>query len=68
MHRYAQDINRYVETGMREGWDNLKEPSLPATKHLLPAWQAALEASNAGPHDPVAREAFRQAWPPAHFP
>ncbi|ERO60706.1 hypothetical protein [Pseudomonas piscis] len=68
VHRYAQDINRYVETGMREGWDNLQEPYLPPTEHLLPAWQAALEENNAGPWDPATRQAFRQAWPPAHFP
>ncbi|KTC41537.1 hypothetical protein AO265_26025 [Pseudomonas sp. ABAC61] len=65
---YAERINRYVETGTREGFDGLQEPRMPDSAHLLPAWQAALEASNQGPHDEAARQAFRQDWPPAHFP
>lgn len=65
---YARDINRYVETGNREGWTGLKEPHMPDTEHLLPDWQAALEASNQGPYDAARRQAFRQDWPPAHFP
>ncbi|NBF10887.1 YncE family protein [Pseudomonas sp. Fl4BN1] len=65
---YAKGVNRYVETGTREGWDGLKEPFMPRTEHLLEAWQAALEQSNQEDHDPARREAFRQAWPPAHFP
>ncbi|PNG30050.1 hypothetical protein [Pseudomonas protegens] len=65
---YARDINHYVETGIREGWKGLKEPNMPDTEHLLQDWQAALEASNQAPHDEAARQAFRQDWPPAHFP
>ena len=65
---YARDINHYVETGTREGWKGLKEPNMPDTEHLLQDWQAALEASNQAPHDEAARQAFRQDWPPAHFP
>lgn len=65
---YAKGVNRYVEAGNREGWKGLKEPYMPRTEKLLEAWQAALEESNRGGHDPARRAAFRQDWPPAHFP
>ncbi|MGC5700836.1 hypothetical protein J4P02_11620 [Pseudomonas sp. NFXW11] len=65
---YAKRINRYVDTGTRDGFKGLHQPRVPDSEHLLPAWQAALEASNQGPHDPAARLAFREDWPPAHFP
>lgn len=65
--RYTRDINRYVEDGMNQGWDGLKEPTLPNTEHLLPAWQAALEAHNQAPRDAAELDAWRDAWPPTHF-
>ncbi|HDS1736584.1 hypothetical protein [Pseudomonas sp. BP8] len=65
---YAQAINRYVAEGRTHGWDDLEEPAAPATEHLLPAWQAALQAVNQPHIDEAQRLAFRQAWPPAHQP
>lgn len=65
---YAQAINHYVAQGRAHGWDNLEEPSAPNTEHLLPAWQAALQAINQPGIDERQRQAFRAAWPPAHQP
>ncbi|MHC6225235.1 hypothetical protein ACYU03_10785 [Pseudomonas sp. X10] len=65
---YAQAINRYVAQGRAEGWDHLEEPQAPATEHLLPAWQAALLAINQPGQAEARRQAFRDAWPPAHLP
>ncbi|NIF28447.1 hypothetical protein F3J44_18945 [Pantoea sp. Tr-811] len=65
---YAQAINRYVAHGQAQGWDDLEEPQHPPTEHLLGAWQSALEAINRPGVDDAQRQAFRQAWPPAHLP
>ncbi|MFJ4345638.1 hypothetical protein [Pseudomonas sp. NPDC089401] len=65
---YAQAINRYVAQGQAQGWDDLEEPQPAATEHLLGAWQAALEAINRPGVDEHQRQAFRDAWPPAHLP
>lgn len=65
---YAQAINRFVSQGQAQGWDDLQEPQAPPTEHLLPAWQAALQAINQPGVSDAQRQAFRQAWPPAHQP
>lgn len=65
---YAKAINHYVAQGRTQGWDNLEEPVAPATEHLLPAWQAALQAINQPHIDEQQRRAFRSDWPPAHLP
>ena len=65
---YAQAINRYVAQGAVNGWDEREEPQPIATDHLLDAWQAALQAINQPGVDEQQRQAFRQAWPPAHLP
>ncbi|CAM4084087.1 hypothetical protein CCOS865_02613 [Pseudomonas reidholzensis] len=65
---YAQAINHYVAQGRAHGWDNLEEPAAPTTEHLLPAWQAALQAINQPGIDEPQCQAFRAAWPPAHQP
>lgn len=65
---YAKAINHYVAQGRTQGWDNLEEPVAPATEHLLPAWQAALQAINQPYVDEQQRRAFRSDWPPAHLP
>ena len=41
---------------------------MPATDHLLDAWLAALQAANRPDCSEQQRQAFRQAWPPAHQP
>ncbi|HGY9635182.1 MULTISPECIES: hypothetical protein [Pseudomonas] len=65
---YAQAVNDYVAQGRAHGWDNLEEPQAPATEHLLDAWLAALQAANRPGMDEPQRQAFREAWPPAHHP
>jgi len=65
---YAQAVNDYVAQGRAQGWDNLEEPQVPATEHLLDAWLAALQAANRPGFDEQQRLAFREAWPPAHQP
>lgn len=65
---YAQAINRFVSQGQAQGWDDLQEPQAPPTEHLLPAWQAALQAINQPGVSDAQRQAFREAWPPAHQP
>lgn len=66
--QYTRAINQYVQDGMAQGWDGLEEPTLPETEHLLNAWQAALETLNQQPRDAAAFAAWREEWPPAHFP
>ncbi|MDH1550451.1 MULTISPECIES: hypothetical protein [Pseudomonas] len=65
---YAQAVNDYVAQGRAQGWDNLQAPQVPATDHLLDAWLAALQAANRPDCSEQQRQAFRQAWPPAHQP
>lgn len=65
---YAQAVNDYVAQGRAHGWDNLEEPRAPATEHLLDAWLTALQAANHPDVDELQRQAFREAWPPAHQP
>ena len=67
--RYAQDINQYVDKGMREGWDTCgEEPTMADTEHLLAPFCAALKAINRPGVSTAEREAFRDQWPPAHTP
>lgn len=65
---YAQAVNDYIAQGRAQGWDNLAEPPVPATGHLLAAWLAALQVANRPGADEQQRQAFRAAWPPAHQP
>ncbi|SNB64731.1 MULTISPECIES: hypothetical protein [unclassified Pseudomonas] len=65
---YAQAVNDYVAQGRAHGWDQLEEPRHPATEHLLDAWRAALRTVNQPAVEEHQRQAFRQAWPPAHAP
>ncbi|MEN5139804.1 hypothetical protein [Pseudomonas juntendi] len=65
---YALAVNDYVAQGRTQGWDNLAEPQVPATEHLLEAWLAALQEANRAGVDEQKRLAFREAWPPAHQP
>ncbi len=66
---YAAAINRYVEKGLRDGWDQCgEEPQMAPTEHLLASWRQALEAINRPGTDAARRDAFRQDWPPAHLP
>ena len=59
---YAQAINHYVAQGRAQGWDDLEEPQVPATDHLLDAWQASLQAINRAGVDEQQRQAVRKAW------
>ncbi len=45
-----------------------RRAAAPATEHLLDAWLAALQAANRPGMDEPQRQAFREAWPPAHHP
>ncbi|SFP28167.1 hypothetical protein SAMN05216567_105174 [Variovorax sp. OK605] len=66
---YAEAVNRYVETGLRDGWNTAgEEPQMLKTAHLLAPLLAALKAHNAAAPDEAARAAFREDWPPAHEP
>ncbi|UCJ14959.1 PQQ-like beta-propeller repeat protein [Pseudomonas sp. MM211] len=65
---YARQVNRYVEQGLSQGWDGLKEPQLVATEHLLPALLEALQAANETNADDASHANFRTDWPPAHLP
>ncbi len=65
---YARQVNRYVELGLSQGWDGLKEPQLVATEHLLPALLEALQAANETNTDASIHATLRTDWPPAHLP
>ncbi|WP_457472140.1 hypothetical protein [Pseudomonas sp. TE21394] len=65
---YARAVNDYVAQGRAHGWDHLEAPQAAATEHLLEAWLAALQAANRPGVDDQQRQAFREAWPPAHHP
>jgi len=61
---YVTHINAFVETGLRDGWDNVgKEPQQPDLKAYVNNVLVELR-KNQTIQDPD----FREHWPPAHAP
>ncbi len=62
---YAEEINRYVATGLAKGWDEAGDaPEFANSDDLLPALLASLREANASSE----RKDIRAQWPLAHEP
>jgi len=62
---YVGSINRFVEKGLRDGWDAVgKEPEDPGRTHLI---EDALSAVRLANSEGRLKE-LREYWPPAHEP
>lgn len=63
--QYAQDVNQFVEKGLRDGWDNAgAEPKDNGREKLVPQLLKAIRHAN----DTKEYEKLRQDWPLAHSP